>query len=57
MITWGLVGHRLRMDPGQVKPRECKIGICCSSANHAAIKSKSKDWLSQSQRQENDLFK
>ena len=29
--------------PGQTK--DIKIGICCFSARHAALRSKSKDWL------------
>ena len=32
-------------EPGQVY----KIGICCFSAKHAALKSKSKDWLARNQ--------
>ena len=33
--------------PGQTK--DIKIGICCISAKHAAIRSKSIDWSAQSQ--------
>jgi hypothetical protein len=37
-----------------LKPRLCqtkvyKIGICCFSAKHAALKRKSKDWLARNQ--------
>ena len=32
---------------GQTK--DYKIGICCFSAEHAALRSKSKDWLSRNQ--------
>jgi len=32
---------------GQTK--DCKIGICCFSAKHAALKRKSKDWLARNQ--------
>ena len=34
--------------PGQVKPKT-KIGICCFSAKHAALRRKSKDWLARNQ--------
>ena len=33
---------------GQTK--DCKIGICCFSAKHAVLRSKSKDWLAQNQK-------
>ena len=33
--------------PGQTK--DFKISICCFSAKHAALRSKSKDWSAQSQ--------
>ena len=35
----------------QVKSQtnDYKIGICCFSANHAALRSKSKDWLTRNQ--------
>ena len=32
---------------GQIK--DYKIGICCFSAKHAALKRKSKDWLDRNQ--------
>jgi hypothetical protein len=32
---------------GQTK--DCKIGICCFSAKHAALRRKSKDWLARNQ--------
>ena len=32
---------------GQIK--DYKIGICCFSAKHTTIRSKSKDWLAQNQ--------
>ena len=28
---------------------DCNIGICCNSAKHTALRSKSKDWLAQNQ--------
>jgi len=35
--------------PGPVNPENYKIGICCFSARHTALKSKSKDWLTRKQ--------
>ena len=35
-------------NPGQVKPKT-KIGICCFSAKHAALRRKSKDGLARNQ--------
>ena len=32
---------------GQIK--DYKIGMCCFSARHAALRSKSKDWLARNQ--------
>jgi hypothetical protein len=32
---------------GQIK--DYKIGICCFSAKHAALRGKSKDWLARNQ--------
>ena len=31
------------------KTNDYKLGICCFSAKHAALRSKSKDWLARSQ--------
>ena len=36
-------------DPILDKTKDIKIGICCFSAKHTAFRSKSKDWLNQSQ--------
>ena len=35
------------LDSGQTK--DYKIGICCFSARHAALRRKSKDWLARNQ--------
>ena len=35
--------------PGQVNPKTYLIGISCLSANHAALRSKSKEWLARYQ--------
>jgi hypothetical protein len=32
---------------GQIK--DCKIGICCFSTKHTALRGKSKDWLARNQ--------
>ena len=34
-----------------------KIGICCFSTNHAALKSKSKDWLAQCVQVEGHVYR
>ena len=36
-------------DPRSGKTKDCKIGICCFSAKHAALRRKSKDWLARNQ--------
>ena len=38
-------GHR----SGQTKNYKYKIGICCFSTKHAALRRKNKDWLAQNQ--------
>ena len=36
-------------EPRSGQTKDYKIGICCFSAKHAALRRKSKDWLSQNQ--------
>ena len=36
-------------DTRPVQTKDIKIGICCFSTKHAALRSKSKDWSVQSQ--------
>ena len=36
-------------EPWSGQTKDCKIGICCFSAKHAALTSKSKDWLAWNQ--------
>ena len=36
-------------DPRSGQTKDFKIGICCFSAKHAALRSKSKDWSAQNQ--------
>ena len=33
------------LEPRSSQTKDYKIGICCFSAKHAALRSKSKDWL------------
>ena len=32
-------------EPRSVQTRDYKIGVCCFSAKHAVLRSKSKDWV------------
>ena len=36
-------------DPRSGQTKDYKIGICCFFARHAALRSKSKDWLARNQ--------
>ena len=36
-------------EPRSGQTKDYKIGICCFSAKHAALRSKSKDWLARNQ--------
>jgi hypothetical protein len=36
-------------EPRSGQTKDYKIGICCFSAKHAALRSKNKDWLAQNQ--------
>ena len=36
-------------EPRSGKTKDYKIGICCFSAKHGALMSKSNDWLAQNQ--------
>jgi hypothetical protein len=47
VLTLSVVNHSFNTQLGQTK--DYKIGICCFSAKHAALRSKSKDWLTQNQ--------
>ena len=37
------------IDPRSCQTKDYKIGICCFSAKHAALRSKSEDWLARNQ--------
>jgi len=47
VLTSSVLDRGFELLSGQTK--DYKIGICCFSANHAALRSKSKDWLAQNQ--------
>jgi hypothetical protein len=47
LLTSSAVDRELESWPSQTKDYE--IGICCFSAKQAALRSKSKDWLSWNQ--------
>ena len=36
-------------EPRSDQTKDYKIGICCFSAKHTALRKKSKDWLAQNQ--------
>jgi hypothetical protein len=36
-------------EPRSGLTKDCEIGMCCFSANHVALRSKSKDWLARNQ--------
>ena len=36
-------------EPRSGQTKDNKLGICCFSAKHASLKSKSKDWLARNQ--------
>ena len=36
-------------EPRSVQTKDCKIGICCVSDKHTALRGKSKDWLARNQ--------
>jgi hypothetical protein len=41
------VSFLVKFEPQSGQTKNYKIGICCFSAKHAALQSKSKDWLDQ----------
>jgi hypothetical protein len=47
MLASSAVDHGFKPRSGQTK--DYKIGICCFSAKHAALRRKSKDWLDRNQ--------
>ena len=47
MLASSAVGHGFKPRSGQIKHN--KIGICCFSAKHVALRRKSKDWLAPNQ--------
>ena len=47
MLASSVVDHGFEPRSGHTK--DYKIGICCFSTNHAALRRKSKDWLARNQ--------
>ena len=47
VLAWSTVDRGFEPQSGQTK--DYKIGICCFSAKHAALRRKSKDWLARNQ--------
>ena len=47
VIASSVVDHGFEPRSGQT--RDYKIGSCCFSAKHAALRRKSKDWLARNQ--------
>ena len=41
-------------EPRSGKTKDLKIGICCFSAKHAALRSKNEDWLARNQNNVSD---
>ena len=57
MIASSAVGRGF--DPRSGQTKDCKIGMCCFSAKHAALRRKSKNWLARNQNnvpEWNDMF-
>ena len=48
-VMVSLVCGRCGFEPRSGQTKDYKIGICCFSANHAALRRKSKDWLARNQ--------
>ena len=46
-VMVSVVDHGFESRSGQTK--DYQIGICCFSANHAALRRKSKDWTARNQ--------
>ena len=47
MLASSAVDHLFKSRSGQTK--DYKISMCCFSTKHAALRTKSKDWLAQNQ--------
>ena len=47
MLASSVVDRGFEPQSGQTK--DFKVGICCFSAKHAALRRKSKDWLARNQ--------
>ena len=49
MSPIGYCAVDIGFEPRSGQTKDYKIGICCFSAKHAALRRKSKDWLAQNQ--------
>ena len=49
VIVSMLASRVVDQGPQSGQTKDYKIGICCFSAKHAALRRKSKDWLAQNQ--------
>ena len=47
VLTWSAVDHGFKPRSGQTK--DYKIGMCCFSAKHVALRRKGNDWLARNQ--------
>jgi hypothetical protein len=47
-------GVDLGFEPRSGQTKDYKIGICCFSTKHAALRRKSKDWLARNQNNVSD---
>ena len=48
-ISYNMCATSTCLEPHRCQTKDYKIGICCFSAKHAALRRKSKDWLAQNQ--------
>ena len=49
MYFYTLTPYNPAFDPRSGQTKDYNIGICCFSANHTALRRKSKDWSDQNQ--------
>ena len=47
VLAWSAVDRGF--EPRSCQTKDYKIGICCFSAKHAALRRKNKDWLARNQ--------
>jgi hypothetical protein len=54
VLASSVVDRGFETRSGQTK--DYKIGFCCFSVKHAALRSKSKDWMAQNQKVERHVY-